>query len=71
MFSIVYISKYIHANIRMDVANHIIDAYSYAAVLSLSYGDGEASFIHEVLIIRWISNRLVLPFCVSNKTKHY
>ena len=31
----------------MDVANHIVDAYSYAPVLS--YGDGEASFIHEVL----------------------
>ena len=32
----------------MDVANHIVDAHSYAPVLS--YGDGEASFIHEVLI---------------------
>ena len=34
LFSIVYISTYIHANIRMDVANHIVDVYSYAAVLS-------------------------------------
>ena len=31
----------------MDVANHIVDAYSCAPVLS--YCDGEASFIHEVL----------------------
>ena len=37
-----YISTYIHASIRMDVANHTVDAYS-------SYGGGEASFIHEVL----------------------
>ena len=50
IFLSTYISTYIHnhTNIRMDVANHIVDAHSYAPVLS--YGDGEASFIHEVLI---------------------
>ena len=48
IFLSTYISTYIHTNIRMDVANHIVDAYSYAPVLS--YGDGEANFIHEVLI---------------------
>ena len=40
IFRSTYISTYIHASIRMDVANHTVDAYS-------SYG--EASFIHEVL----------------------
>ena len=42
IFRSTYISTYIHASIRMDVANHTVDAYS-------SYGGGEASFIHEVL----------------------
>ena len=34
IFLSTYISTYIHANIRMDVANHIVDAYSYAPVIS-------------------------------------
>ena len=34
IFLSTYISTYIHASIRMDVANHIVDAYSYAPVLS-------------------------------------
>ena len=42
-----YIYSWHHASIRMDVANHTVDAYSYAPVLS--YGGGEANFIHEVL----------------------
>ena len=42
IFRSTYISTYIHASIRMDIANHTVDAYS-------SYGGGEASFIHEVL----------------------
>ena len=51
----------------MDVANHIVDAYSYAPVLS--YGDDEASFIHEVQITPLnLQSRLVLPFCIANKT---
>ena len=50
---ILFVHQYIHytyirASIRMDVANHTVDAYSYAPVLSL-YGGGEANFIHEVL----------------------
>ena len=47
IFLSTYISTYIHASIRIDVANHTVGAYSYAPVLS--YGSCEASFIHEVL----------------------
>ena len=49
----------------MDVANHIVDAYSYAPVLS--YGD--ASFIHEVLLTPLnLESPCVAFFCVANKT---